>query len=204
MFELDAGSTPSATWVGCVVAPDGVEFNSVAALPEGGFAATNFARPLGELWEWQPGGDWVRVPGSETNGPNGLVASPDGRWFYIGGWGTKALIRLSRGQTPIQRNNIPVGFHIDNVRVAPDGALFAAGHLGDTPNAIFECLRERQCNGVTSRVSRVDIETLTAEEIFQYPSSEDFILGTVAIQVDDEIWVGGIAGSDRIIRVFAP
>ena len=204
VFTLDAGDAPSATWVGCVVAPEGVAFNSVAALPGGGFAATNFQLPMGELWEWQPGGDWTKVPGSETNGPNGLVASPDGRWLYVGGWGTKSLIRLSRGQTPIQTNNIPVSHHIDNVRLAPDGSLLAAGHVGDNPNSIFQCVRDRQCADVTSRVSRVDTEALTAEEIVRYPSNAEFILGTVAIQVGDEIWMGGIGGTDRIVRIPAP
>ena len=205
IFTVDArGAMPSVTWVGCVEAPDGVTLNSVTALHGGGFAATHFNRPMGELWEWQPDAGWAKVPGSETNGPNGIVASPDGRWFYIGGWGTKSLIRLSRGQTPVQKDVVDVGFHIDNVRWAPDGSLLAAGHLGDTPESIFECLGQGACDGVTSRVARVDPEQLTAKEIVRYPSNEDFILGTVALQVGDEIWLGGIAGTDRIARFPTP
>jgi len=43
VFELDARATPPAlTWVGCAVAPDPIGLNSVVALPDGGFAATNF------------------------------------------------------------------------------------------------------------------------------------------------------------------
>lgn len=57
---------------------------------------------------------------------------------------------------------------------------------------------------MTLRVARVDPERLTAEEIVRYPSSERFILGTVALQVGDEIWLGGIAGSDRIVRFPVP
>jgi len=201
IFELDAGgSTPDLTWTGCVLAPDGVAFNSVAAVPGGGFVATQFSRPVGRLWEWRPGRGWSEVPGSETNGPNGLVASSDGRWLYVGGWGTQSLIRLSRGQNPVQRVAVAVGFHIDNVRWAPDGSLLAAGHRGETPEAIFQCLGERACEGVTSRVARIDPDALTAEELVRYPSNDLFILGTVGLQVDDEIWVGGIAGSDRIAR----
>ena len=204
IFELDTRSDPSVTWVGCVVAPDGVTFNSVAALPGGGFAATHFSPPVGELWEWQPDTGWAMVPGSATNGPNGLVVSPDGRWFYIGGWGTRSVIRLSRGQTPVQMDSVEVGFHVDNVRWAPDGSLLAAGQDGNTPESIFQCLRQRQCDGVTSRVSRVDPDRLTAEEIVRYRSNERFPLGTVALQVDDEIWLGGIAGADRIVRFRVP
>ena len=205
VFEVDTGGTsPTLTWVGCVVAPESVGLNSVVALPGGGFAVTNFQRPVGELWEWQTAAGWAKVPGSDTSGPNGLEVSTDGRWFYIGGWGTTSLIRLSRGQTPVQKDVVDVGFHIDNVRWAPDGVLFAAGHVGPTPSAIFECLGQGKCDGVTSRVARVDPQSLTARQIVRYPSNDFLILGTVAIQVGDEIWVGGVGGGDRIARFPAP
>ncbi|MEE2963325.1 MAG: hypothetical protein VX427_04155 [Acidobacteriota bacterium] len=206
VFEVDARvGTPRLTWQGCVEAPEGVTFNSVTALPGRGFAATHFNRPLGELWEWQPGDDgWTEVPGSEWNGPNGLVSSPDGRWFYIGGWGTLSLVRLSRGQTPVRLDSVDVGFHIDNVRWAPDGSLLAAGHMWDDDAALGQCLGRQQCDGVTSRVAKVDPDQLTAEEIVRYPSNEHFLMGTVGLQVGDEIWIGGIAGADRIVRVPAP
>lgn len=207
VFRLDArAAVPTLTWVGCVVAPDSIAFNSVAALPGEGFAATNFSPPSGELWEWQPASGWTEVPGSETSGPNGLVASSDGRWLYIGGWGTRSLIRISRGETPVQRDVVEVGFHIDNVRWAPDGTLFAAGHAAESgdPAAIVACLGQGQCDGVSSRVAKVDPESLTAREIVRYRSNDLFILGTVAIQVGDEVWVGGIGGRDRIARFPAP
>jgi len=205
VFEVDVGgNSPSLTWIGCVVAPEAVSLNSVAALPEGGFAVTNFQLPAGELWEWQSVSGWEMVPGSETSGPNGIEVSPDGRWFYIGGWGTQSLIRLSRGEDPVQSDAVNVGHHVDNVRWAPDGSLFAAGHVGATQSAIIECLGQGQCDGVTSRVSKVNPQELTAREIVRYPSNELLILGTVAIQVGEEVWVGGIAGGERIARFPAP
>ncbi len=201
VFEIDArAATPTATWIGCVVAPDGTGLNSVAALPDNGFVATNFQRPEGELWEWQPASGWAKVPGSETSGPNGVEASADGQWLFVGGWGTQSLIRLSRGRTPVEVDAADVGFHIDNVRFAPDGSLLAAGHVGATPDAIFACLRERECDGVRSRVARVDVRTLAVDDLVSYPPNDTFILGTVALEVGDELWMGGIAGSDRIVR----
>ena len=59
-------------------------------------------------------------------------------------------------------------------------------------------------NVVCSRVSRVDLDDFTAEEIVNYPSNDLLILGTAAIQVGDEIWVGQVAGGDRIARFPAP
>ena len=132
--------------------------------------------------------------------PNGLVVSPDGRWFYIGGWGTESLIRLSRGQTPVQKESVEVGFHVDNVRWAPDGTLLAAGHTGGSIAVIGGCIQGGSCDGVASMVAKVDPEELTAQVIVRYPSSDLLILGTVAIQVGEEIWVGGIGGGNRIAR----
>lgn len=202
VFDVDARSgVPTLTWQGCAEAPEGVTFNSVTALPGQGFAATHFNRPEGELWEWQPGDGWTEIPGSTWNGPNGVVSSPDGSWLYIGGWGTNSLVRLSRGRTPVEMDEVDVGFHIDNVRWGPDGSLLAAGHYwGDDDAALGRCLGQGDCDGVTSRVARVDPETLAAEEIVRYPSNELFLMGTVGLQVGDEIWLGGIAGSDRIAR----
>ncbi len=203
VFEVQTdGSPPTVTWIGCAVAPEALGLNSVVALPEGGFAATS--PRTGDVWEWQSDTGWHRVPGSEDIGPNGLEISRDGQWFYVGGYGSQSLIRLSRGRTPVQKDAVAVGFHVDNVRRGPGETLFAAGHLGRTRAAIGECLQQGQCDGVTSRVAQVDPQRLTAEEVVRYPSNDLLILGTVAIQVGDEIWVGGVGGSDRIARFPAP
>ena len=205
VFEIDArGEAPAATWVGCAVAPDGIGLNSVSALPDGGFVATNFQRSTGELWEWRPGAGWGEVPGSATAGPNGIAASPDGDWLYIGGWGTQSLIRLSRGQSPVVVDSVAVGFHVDNVHWAPDGTLLAAGHAGSGPDSIFACVGQGACDGITSRVAKIIPDSLAQEEIVRYPSNDRILLGTVGIQVGDEIWVGGIGGGTRIGRFAAP
>ena len=57
---------------------------------------------------------------------------------------------------------------------------------------------------VDGRLRVWPVERLTAEEIVRYPSNEHFLIGTVGLQVGDEIWLGGIAGADRIVRFPAP
>lgn len=204
VFEVDtSGARPAVTWIGCAVAPEGIGLNSVVALPEGGFASTSPA--AGNIWQWRPGADWSLVPGSEDIGPNGLEISRDGQWFYVGGYGAQSLIRLSRGRTPVSKEAVEVGFHIDNVRWGADENLLAAGHLGPERSAIRACIRDRAaCAGVTSRVAEVDPRRMTAREIVDYPSNDLLVLATVAIQVGDEIWVGQVADGDRIARFPAP
>ena len=199
VFELDAGAEPpEVTWVGCAVAPDALKLNSVVALPDGGFAATSFRcrdcpiEPVmageisGAIWEWHTDGGWQKVPGSDTSGPNGVEISPDGQWFYIGAWGTQSFIRLSRGQTPVQRGEVAAEFRIDNLRMAPDGSVFATGQ-GSKGSPMR-----------TSNVARVNPHTLQLEEIIRRPDDDVFSTGTTALQVGDEIWVGSLG--DRIAR----
>src|SRR5215510_10336946 len=200
VFEFDGRATPPAlTWVGCAVAPDPIGLNSVVGLPDGGFATTNFS-PRGqdaatrtrmmagennaEVWEWHTGSGWKIIPGSESAGPNGLEISKDGKFLYIGGWGSQSVIRLSLGQTPVKRDMVGVGFRVDNVRWAPDGTLLAAGQGGTAPMQM-------------SNVARVDPGTLRFTQLVNYPNSDVFASGTVAIQVGSELWVGSVRG-DRI------
>jgi len=200
VFEIDARpATPTFTWIGCAVAPDPVGLNSVRGLPDGGFVATNFlARGIdaasrekmmagdknGELWEWHTGTGWQKIPGSEAAGANGLEISNDGRWFYVAAWGSQSFFRLSRGQTPPKRDEIPLGFRVDNIRWAADGSLLAAGQ-GGTPGA------------QTSNIVKINPETLAVRDVIREPASATFGAGTVAVEVGSQIWVGSFRG-DRI------
>ena len=200
VFEFDARpDAPTLTWIGCAVAPDPIGLNSVVGLSDGGFITTNFlprgsdaaARERmmageinGEVWEWHPDTGWMKVPGSESAGPNGLEISKDGNWLYIGGWGSQSFIRLSRGQTPVKRDSVSVGFRLDNLRWSPDGTLLAAGQGGTAPSQ-------------TSNVAKVNPTTLKVEELIRHPDIDGFGVSTVAIQVANELWLGSVRG-DRI------
>ncbi|HCR00473.1 MAG TPA: hypothetical protein DIU48_13700 [Acidobacteria bacterium] len=194
VFDLDVrGTFPSLKWIGCIVAPEGTRrINSISALPDGAIAATNFDTAGGELWEWHPANGWTEVPGSQMPGPNGLVSSADGRWFYIGGWSDQALVRLSRGTTPVQMEAVPVGFNVDNVRWGTDGTVVVAGH-------VTRCDSD-PCELAVARVAKVHPTTFNVQQLVDYKGTDFFQLGTVAIEVDDEIWVGGIRGSLGIAR----
>lgn len=200
VFEVDARpQTPVLTWIGCAVAPDPIGLNSVRGLPDGGFVATNFlARGIdaasrqkmmageknGELWEWHTGSGWKKLPGSEAAGANGLEISNDGRWFYVAAWGSQSFFRLSRGQAEVKRDEVPLGFRVDNIRWASDGSILAAGQ-GGAPGA------------QASIVVKINPETLAVREVVRRPNTDAFGAGTVAVEVGDQLWVGSFRG-DRI------
>ncbi len=195
VFQFQASAElPRLTWVGCIPAPEGTRrINSITALPDGYLGATNFDTSGGELWEWHPDTAWVEVPGSQMNGPNGLVSSTDGDWYYIGGWSERALVRLSRGRNPVQREVIDVGFSVDNVRWGGDGRVIAAGHVTRCPDA-------QDCQLSAARVAKIDPASFAVEQLIDFSGNDFFELGTVAIDVEDEIWLGGIYGSFGIAR----
>ena len=195
VFELNAGSAvPTIKWIGCIPAPEGTRrINSITSLPGGYLGATNFDTSGGELWEWHPNTGWIEVPGSQMRGPNGLVSSGDGRWFYVGGWNDRALVRVSRGQNPVQIDRINVGFNVDNLRWGTDGKVIVAGH-------VTRCEGSDPCELAAARVAEVDPDTFAVEQLVDYKGNDFFRLGTVAIDVRDEIWIGGINGSYGIAR----
>ena len=193
IFLIDVrGETPTVTWVGCALSPAGVSGNSVAVLPNGGFALTNFlskslgawsgdkgatvrtmfarGEVTGEVWEWNVGRGWSKVPGSEGAGPNGLEASPD-------------------------------DFHPDNLRWQRDGSLLVAGQRGTVEAVLNDCLTRNDCSGIATSVAAVDPATLEARELVHaYPSNASFAAGTTGLRIGNEIWVGSTWHGTRIAR----
>ena len=198
VFDVDArGATPSLTWTGCVIAPQPIGLNSVRGLPDGGFITTNFlprnaqiqslmsGAVNGELWEWHTRSGWQKVPRSEASGANGVELSEDGKTLYIAAWGSQSFIRLSRGTNTPKREEIPLGFRIDNIHWAKDGTLLGAGQVGQD-----------------WRVVKIDPRTLKVETIYSQDDKAGFGGGTVALEVGTELWVGSFRG-DRIAIVPA-
>ena len=198
VFTVDVGGTsPTLTWIGCAIAPDPIGLNSVRGLSDGGFIASNFlprgvtaekmlaGEKNGELWEWHATGGWQKVPGSEASGANGLELSDDEKTLYVAAWGSQSFFRLSRGKTPVDRQEISLGFRVDNLHRARDGSLLAVG----------------QGQG-TSDVVKIDPKTLAVTKVLQRRDDASFRGGTVAAEVGDRLWVGSFSG-DRI-ALLAP
>ena len=206
-----------------MVAPDPIGINSVAALPDGGFVVTNFdprqspppggrggglspklmaGEQNGEVWEWHAKSGWAKVPGSEAAGANGIEVSRDGHWIYVAQWGNQSFLRLSRGKTPVDRQEIPLGFRTDNIRWAPDGkTLIVAGQgtVAAQPGAQGGRGQAAQATVVV----RLNPQTMTSEELINQAPPPGLGAASVALPVGDELWVGSFRG-DRLVRYPAP
>jgi hypothetical protein len=199
VFEIDLrGSEPAATWIGCAIAPDPIGLNSVRALPGGGFVTTNFlprgdgfeevsaGATNGELWEWHADSGWQEVPGSEASGANGLELSDDLETIYVAAWGSQSFFRLSRGTAPPERDEIDLGFRIDNIHWARDGMLWGVGQAGGSWKAV-----------------KIDPDTLAVRDVVEQPDAPEFGAGTALVEVGDDLWVGSFRGN-RIVIIPAP
>jgi hypothetical protein len=83
------------------------------------------------------------------------------------------------------RNEIPLGFRVDNIHWARNGKLLAAGQgMG------------------ASVVVEIDPAAMTARQVVRRPDDGLFTGGTVAAEVGDRLWIGSFQG-DRIAVVPA-
>lgn len=205
VFELDTrAGTPAVTWVGCVPTPAGLGLNSVAPLPNGSFVTSKFltwggdieaevararaGQVNGEVWSWAPGAGWAKVPGTESAGANGVVTSADGRWLYLVGWGSRSFSKIALGRATPERRDIQLGFRLDNIHWADDGSILGAGQAGTEA-------------APTTKVVKIDPETLAVTDFVEVADSPAFGVGSAATEVGDEIWVGS-PRRDRI-AIFA-
>ena len=203
VFEIDASAspTPTASWLGCVIAPNPIGLNSVRGLPDGGFITTNFlprggtpeatqqmlaGAKNGELWEWHTASGWQKIPGSEAAGANGVELSADGKTLYVAAWGSQSFFRVTRGAAPPKRDEIPLGFRIDNIHWARDGSLWGTGQTEGGWKAV-----------------KIDPQTLAVREVVAQKDSVEFNAGTAVAEVGDTLWVGSFRGN-RIAIVPAP
>ena len=127
-----------------------------------------------------------RCPGSEAAGANGVELSDDGKTLYVAAWGSQSFFRLSRGTTPPTRDEIPLGFRVDNIHWARDGSLFAVGQAGQSWKAV-----------------KIDPRTLAVRDVVTQPDTPEFGAGTALVEVGDKLWVGSFRGN-RIAIVPAP
>jgi DNA-binding beta-propeller fold protein YncE len=206
IFELDTTQEPTVHWKGCLILPGTAVGNSVAPLPDGGIVVTvsNLANDMhleeeveghqvtGYVLEWHAKDGWKQVPNSGGSFPNGIEVSSDGNFIFVTNTGTQDIVRLSRGPGQVQRTVIRTGIMTDNVRWDSAGQLWITGQLGG-------CGSEVVC-AAPYAILQLDPRTLRLKQVRHSSTVPEFGAGTVALPVEDEVWLGTYRG-DRIARL---
>jgi hypothetical protein len=213
VFELDAsGAMPTATWIGCVLTPDKMALNSVAAFSDGTLVATVLIMPgrtfedafalrnTGIVLQWTPGSaSFQPIPGTELSANNGIETSPDDREFYVASTTTKRVVAFSRSKpgAPVRTAQLKE-FGPDNIRWTSDNQLITAGMLDDEPacggapktEAGIRCPR-----GYV--VATIDPKTMAVTEVARGPATPAFTGTAMAMRAGNELWLGSFF-ADRI------
>ncbi len=214
-FDVDLSKArPALTWTGCVVAPQGFWPDAVASLPDGGLLVTSLwdptdphrvdklsnGEPVGALDEWRPDKGWSELPGTKgMSGPNGVIASPDGKEVYIAVWSGHQVTRVSRGTNPVKTDSIPTGILTDNVRWSPDGKTVYVGGQDTTVKQVLSCFESSQanCPNVPFKIYALNPRTMKLTDLVKSGVYGAMGAGTGAIKEGNQLWVSSFR-ADRI------
>jgi hypothetical protein len=202
-FDIDGrGATPSATWVGCVLMPDKLAANSVAAFGDGALVSTVVSLPgktspdgrnTGAVFMWTPGESlFHRLDGTELPVNNGIETSADDREFFVASMGLRQIVAFSRADPskPIGFAQL-TGFTPDNVRMVGT-RLVAAGMAIADPS----CVAGTPCpRGFAAQA--IDPKTLIVSDLARFPATPPYSGTATAIPIDGEIWLSSFNG-DRV------
>lgn len=202
VFDVVANGAgaPTVTWAGCLPGPQGAYMNSVAGpLPSGRIYVTEFYRPpqtmqnalrgenTGGVYWWSPAtGEWVKLPGTDVPGANGVAVTPDEKYLFIAVTGTSSIMRFELGVND-PPTVLRTDFRSDNLRWAPNGRLLAAG-----PGPVEEgCVQgaERRC-AQGPVVGALDPATMALTVMKRGPAEPNFPGTSSALIVGDELWLG--------------
>lgn len=207
VFDIEgSGGTPSATWVGCVLMPDKLAANSVAAFADGALVSTVVSLPgktspdgrnTGAVFMWTPGESMFhRLDGTELPVNNGIETSADGRQFFVVSMGLRQIVAFSRANPakPIGVAQL-TGFVPDNVRLVGTRLVAAGMAVADS-----SCVAGTPCpRGFAAQA--IDPQTLVVSDLARFPATPPYSGTATAIPVEGEIWLSSFNG-DRV--AYAP
>jgi SMP-30/Gluconolactonase/LRE-like region len=220
VFEFDpSGAAPAATWIGCVLAPGKMSFNSVAAFTDGTLVATVLITPdktfedafaqrnTGVVMQWRPGTPaFIAVPGTELSANNGIETSPDDREFYVASTTTKRILAFARNNTskPVRVAQLKE-FGPDNVRWTSDNRLITAGMIDDEPACGGAPKDEKGIRCPRGYVVvTIDPKTMAVTEVARGPATPAFTGTAIAMVSGGELWLGSFNADRLAYRTLKP
>jgi len=206
MFELKpSGGSWTLVWHGCV--PAMLDYNDVAALPDGGYIATHPTalrgadmtgkEATGFVSRWAAGKGETELPGTRAGYPNGVLVSSDGRYMYFNAWTAKEVHKYDLKANK-EVGVVKLDFMPDNITWTDKKQMLAAGvkgTQGDCPaGSGSPCIQG-------FGVAEIDPAKMTAKTVFDSQGKGALIGGvSVALQVGNSMYVGSFQG-DRLVKI---
>jgi hypothetical protein len=220
VFELDTrGAAPSATWIGCVLMPNAMPANSVAAFSDGSLVATVLIMPgktfedafagrtTGAVFLWTSGTPAFRqLPGTELAANNGIETSPDDREFYVVSTTTKKIVAFSRSNpsAPLRVAQL-AEFGPDNVRWTSDNRLITAGMIDNEPSCGGPPKTEAGIRCSRGYIAAtIDPKTMAVTELARGPATPSFTGTAMAMLVGGDLWLGSFNADRLAYRPLKP
>jgi hypothetical protein len=213
VFEVAAGgAAPTATWIGCVLMPNGMAANSVAAFTDRSLVATVLILPgktfedafaqrnTGAVFAWKPGDKTFQMlPGTELSANNGIETSPDDREFYVASTTTKRIHAYARAKPGVVLRTAQLKeIGPDNVRWTAEGTLITAGMIDDEPSCGGPPKSEAGIRCPRGYVAvTIDPKTMAVTEIARGPATKAFTGTAIAMRVGGDLWLGSFF-ADRL------
>jgi len=217
LLRVERGVRPSIERVTRVALPPACSGNSVAAMPDGGFAVTCMSDPkdaafvekfvrgeaTGAAFRWSTAKGWRRLS-RPMSAANGIAVSNDGKTVFVSEWAARKLWRipLDSGEPVF----VPTPFLPDNLRWTDAGKLLVVGQTSD-PRSLFSCQEKKLPCPMGYVVAEVDPASLSLDALLtgtdETYAASGFGSGTGAIQVGDALWIGTFFG-DSVARFPMP
>ncbi len=214
-FEVIFGEAdrPRLVWRGCVVMPEQGNINDVAGLPDGGFLVTQMADMDYQMWQlflvllgvdsgfvyrWGPDSGFSQLQGTQGKMPNGILLSPDGQHFFLNLYFGNELRKydLASGEllaaVDIEKP--------DNLSWSPGGKLLVASQHASLI-ALLKSLDAKDSGPSMLPFSIFEVDPNTLEKrLLLRRDGPPMGAGTVAVEVDGQLYIGSYAG-DRMIKM---
>jgi len=213
VFEVAAsGAAPTATWIGCVLMPNNLAANSVAAFSDRSLLATVLIMPgktfedafaqknTGAVFAWKPGDKTFQMlPGTELSANNGIETSPDDQEFYVASTTTKRIYAYARAKPgAVLRVAQLKEVGPDNVRWTADGKLITAGLIDNEPSCGGPPKTETGIRCPRGYVAfTIDPKTMAVTELARGPATPAFTGTAIAMRVGNDLWLGSFY-ADRL------
>lgn len=207
-FKVDTQhqDKPALSWVGCVIGPKNAYLDAVAGIENNQLVISSLWNPLdaekeqklkegkavGGLYNWSAEKGFVEIKGTEKlSGPNGVLATRDGKTIYIAAWSGKYIAKITQQNGTTHITKAAVSYHPDNLRWSPDKkSIYSGGQDASIPE-LFACLGDAGavCPNIQLQLDKLDPVAMKTTTLIPAGTYQGLTAGTGAIKVGNNYWL---------------